>query len=215
MRFLLTGFEPFGGGIKNSSWEVADYFNHHQLKDIEIDVVCLPCVFKQSLNVLAQSTNQLVYDAVIALGQADTRHLISIERIAINVDDARIADNQGNQPIDEAIILDGPDAYFSTLPIKYLASDLYEKGIAVEISQTAGTFVCNHIFYFLQHILYKTGIPSGFVHLPALPNESQPHGNAVMSLEDMTQGITALILSLKEHILTQSSDKKWSAGAID
>ncbi|MSQ56786.1 MAG: pyroglutamyl-peptidase I [Limnohabitans sp.] len=215
MRFLLTGFEPFGGGVQNSSREVVDYFNRHTLEDIEIDGVCLPCVFHQSLDVLSQAINQRAYDAVIALGQADIRQAISIERIAINVDDARIADNQGNQPIDESIVVNGLDAYFSALPIKYLASSLHEQGIAVEVSQTAGTFACNHVFYYLQHTLFKTGIPSGFVHLPALPHASPFHSSTVMTLENMTQGITALLISLKEHILTKSTDKKWSAGAID
>jgi pyroglutamyl-peptidase len=172
MRILVTGFEPFGGQSLNPSWEVARALNGFALEGAQVVSVQLPCVFAQALPVLQQSLAQHRPDIVLALGQAEGRCDFSVERVAINVMDARIADNAGDQPIDVPVIAGGPAAYFSTLPIKSLVAGLKAAGFPASVSQTAGTFVCNQVFYALQHTLAGLGVHSGFVHLPLLPEQA-------------------------------------------
>ena len=172
MRILLTGFEPFGGQSLNPSWEVARALHGLTLEGAQITSVQLPCVFAQALPALQQALMQHTPDIVLALGQAEGRCDLSVERIAINVMDARIPDNAGAQPIDVPVIAGGPASYFSTLPIKSLVAGLRASGFPASVSQTAGTFVCNQVFYALQHTLAGQGVHSGFVHLPLLPEQA-------------------------------------------
>jgi pyroglutamyl-peptidase len=172
MRILVTGFEPFGGQSLNPSWEVARALNGFALEGAQVVSVQLPCVFVQALPALQQALAQHRPDIVLALGQAEGRCDFSVERVAINVMDARIADNAGAQPIDVPVIAGGPAAYFSTLPIKALVAGLRAGGFPASVSQTAGTFVCNQVFYALQHALAGLGVHSGFVHLPLLPEQA-------------------------------------------
>ena len=153
MKILITGFEPFGGETLNPSWEVAKALDGLTLQDAQVVAVQLPCVFSQSLGHLQSALDRHLPRIVLALGQADGRHDFSIERVAINVCDARIPDNDGEQPVDTPVLAEGPAAYFSTLPIKKMALALRSKGFPASISQTAGTFVCNQVFYGLQHAL--------------------------------------------------------------
>jgi pyroglutamyl-peptidase len=134
--------------------------------------VQLPCVFAQALPVLQQALKQHQPDIALALGQAEGRCDFSVERVAINVMDARIPDNAGAQPVDVPVVASGPAAYFSTLPIKALVAGLRAAGFSASVSQTAGTFVCNQVFYALQHTLAGLGVHSGFVHLPLLPEQA-------------------------------------------
>ena len=172
MRILVTGFEPFGGQSLNPSWEVARALHGLQLQGAMVVAVQLPCVFAQALPALQNALAQHTPDIVLALGQAEGRCDLSVERIAINVMDARIPDNAGAQPIDVPVIAGGPASYFSTLPIKSLVAGLRASGFPASVSQTAGTFVCNQVFYALQHTLAGQGVHSGFVHLPLLPEQA-------------------------------------------
>lgn len=172
LRILVTGFEPFGGQGLNPSWEVARALHGIALDGAQVTAVQLPCVFAQALPALQDALTMHRPDIVLALGQAEGRCDFSVERVAINVMDARIPDNAGEQPIDLPVIAEGPAAYFSTLPIKSLVAGLKAAGFAASVSQTAGTFVCNQVFYALQHTLAGQGVHSGFVHLPLLPEQA-------------------------------------------
>ncbi len=172
MRILVTGFEPFGGQSLNPSWEVARALHGLTLEGAQVMSVQLPCVFAQALPALQQALAQHRPGIVLALGQAEGRCDFSVERVAINVMDARIPDNAGAQPIDVPVIEGGTAAYFSTLPIKSLVAGLRAAGFPASVSQTAGTFVCNQVFYALQHTLAGQGVHSGFVHLPLLPEQA-------------------------------------------
>lgn len=164
---LLTGFEPFDQDLVNPSWEAVRQLDGVQLDDdVRIVARRLPCAFATAGECLLQLINELRPAMVVATGLASGRSEISLERVAININDARIPDNLGEQPIDTAVVVGGPAAYFSTLPIKAMARAVREAGIAVSVSQTAGTFVCNQVFYRLQHELAGTGVRSGFIHVP-------------------------------------------------
>ena len=166
---LLTGFEPFGGDSVNPSWLVAQALQGELIAGVRVQALCLPCVFGQALTVLQAAVQQHRPQVVLALGLAAVRGDISVERVAVNVDDARIADNAGAQPIDEPVFAGGPAAYFSTLPIKAIVGALRQAGLPATVSQTAGTFVCNHVFYGLMHQLRRhRTVRAGFMHLPLL-----------------------------------------------
>lgn len=166
--FLLTGFEPFGGDRVNPSWEIAKRLDGREFGGAEgaaravVRSVLLPCVFHKALEVLDDALADHRPVAVIALGLAASRHDISIERVAINIDDARIPDNAGCQPIDDPIFPGSPAAYWSTLPIKSILAALQQAHVPASVSQSAGTFVCNHVFYGLAHKLaVRHGGPAG------------------------------------------------------
>ena len=150
---LITGFEPFGGEQVNPSWEVVSRLDNAIIAGCRVVARQLPCVFGESLSVLNSTIDTLSPSLVLAIGQAGGRADITVERVAINVDDARIPDNKGQQPVDEPIIAGGPAAWFSTLPIKAMVAAMREAGVPASVSQTAGTFVCNHVMYGLLHKL--------------------------------------------------------------
>lgn len=204
---LLTGFEPFGDESINPSWEVVSRLEG--VTDAEECIVCvqLPCVFGESLQVLLAAIARYSPTLVIAVGQAGGRTDISLERIAINIDDARIPDNQGYQPIDKPVVENGPAAWFSTLPIKAIVNALQQEGIPASVSQTAGTYVCNHVMYGLLHALGdKPEVKAGFIHIPYLPQQAAKHpGSASMAAETVKQGLeiairTALRVEFDEQI---------------
>jgi pyroglutamyl-peptidase len=196
MRVLLTGFEPFGGQSLNPSWEVARALHGTRVAAAQVTAVQLPCVFAQAVPALQQALAQHRPDMVLALGQAEGRSDLSLERVAINVMDARIPDNSGEQPIDTPVIVDGPAAYFSTLPIKALVAGLREAGFAASVSQTAGTFVCNQVFYALQHLLAGQGASSGFMHLPLLPEQAALWPGPVMPSWPVQQQVAGVRCAL-------------------
>lgn len=210
-RILLTGFEPFGGEQINPSWEVAKALDGQKIAGVNIIARMLPCVFGEALKVLQQSIDEVNPDLVLALGQAGGRSDFSIERIAINIDDARIADNAGTQPIDQTVVVGAPAAYFSTLPIKTMVAGLRAAGHPASVSQTAGTFVCNHVFFGLQHALHGSGVRSGFMHLPLLPAQAaRLAGQPSMALDEMLAGVS-LALELAWPMV---ADRRESAGTI-
>jgi pyroglutamyl-peptidase len=172
---LLTGFEPFDNDLVNPSWEAARQLDGVQLGEgARIVAHCLPCAFATAGEHLARLISELNPAMVIATGLAPGRSEMSIERVAININDARIPDNLGQQPIDTPVVAGGPAAYFSTLPIKAMVKALRDAGVAAAVSQTAGTFVCNQVFYLLQHRLVEAGVRSGFIHVPSAPPADQP-----------------------------------------
>jgi len=192
---LLTGFEPFGGDEINPSWEVARRLDGELVVGARIVARQLPCVFGLTLSALRDALVETQPMLVLALGQAGGRCDLSLERVAINVDDARIADNAGALPIDEAVIAGGPAAYFTTLPIKAMVAGLRAAGLPASVSQTAGTFVCNHLFYGLQHALAG----SGFMHIPYLPEQAaHKSGQPSLPLATLVDGVRlALKLALE------------------
>ncbi|VXC58063.1 Pyrrolidone-carboxylate peptidase [Enterobacterales bacterium 8AC] len=178
-KVLITGFEPFGGERVNPSWEVVKQLDQREVAGARVVARQLPCVFGEALTVLNAAIDESQPVLVLAVGQAGGRVDITLERVAINVDDARIPDNQGQQPIDQAIVQQGPVAYFSTLPIKAMVNALREAGIPASVSQTAGTYVCNHVMYGLLHRLAgQQAVKGGFIHIPYLPEQAAFHPGA-------------------------------------
>lgn len=198
---LLTAFEPFDGESINPSWETAALLDGSVIDGWQVAARCLPCVFDDSLSALESAVAELRPDAVIALGQAGGRSAITPERIAVNLNDARIPDNAGRQPCDTAVIEDAPAAYFSTLPVKAITAALNEAGIPAALSYTAGTFVCNHVFFGLQHLAARYGIAqSGFVHIPYLPEQACRHAGAPsMARETLLRGLRLMVSALAAH----------------
>ncbi len=206
---LLTGFSPFGGEAVNSSWEAVQDLHNAQIAGHTIVCAQLPVTFNASHEKLMDLVREYRPALVICVGQASGRRAISLERIAINIADARIADNAGAQPIDKPVVSGGQPAYFTSLPIKAMLRDLTEAGLPAEVSQTAGTFVCNHLFYGLMHDLQRRraliGVRGGFIHLPGLV----PEDGQAMRLQDMQQGLRIAIASA----LATTQDVKLGAGA--
>lgn len=193
-RILLTGFEPFGGESVNPSWEIARALDGWHCEGHVVRAALLPCAFGDALAALDAALDAHAPDIVLCLGQAGGRPEISIERVAVNVDDARIPDNRGRQPVDAPVVPDGPAAYFSTLPIKAIARDVREAGVAAAVSNTAGTFVCNHVFYALMHrVATRPGLArarAGFVHVPYTPEQVAGRMDVPsMSLDAQVAGI--------------------------
>ncbi|CAN7310448.1 MULTISPECIES: pyroglutamyl-peptidase I [Duganella] len=199
---LLTGFEPFNQETINPSWEAVRSLQGWREGDFIVHARQLPCVFGRANKVMHQAVEELQPSIVIAVGQAGGRVDLSIERVAINIDDAPIADNQMRQVVDQPIVNGGPAAYFSTLPIKAIVHALREAGLPSSVSQSAGTFVCNHVFYGLMHQAHEWGttMRAGFIHIPYLPQQAAAHpGSASMKLEDMVEGLRIAIRTTLAH----------------
>ena len=193
---LLTGFEPFDQDTINPSWEAVRLLDGVLLSDdVRIVARLLPCAFAEAPARLTEFLAQLAPEMVIAVGLASGRADLSLERVAINLNDARIPDNQGLQPIDTPVVVQGPAAYFSTLPIKAMVRAIKAAGIDASVSHTAGTFVCNQVFYSLQHALAGSGVRSGFIHIPTLPQLAQESGVPSMALETVVQGLRIALIS--------------------
>jgi pyroglutamyl-peptidase len=186
---LVTGFEPFGGERINPSAEVARALHGRRLDGARIVGVVLPCVFGTSIDVLRAALAQHAPQLVLALGQASGRAGFSPERVAINLDDARIPDNAGAQPLDRPVVPRAAAARFTTLPVKAMVAALQAAGYPAEVSHSAGTFVCNHVFYGLQHALRRSRrVRSGFMHLCCLPEQAAP-GTPSLPLGTLIDGV--------------------------
>ncbi len=168
---LVTGFEPFGGEEINSSELVARALHGQVIGGMTVVAVVLPCVFATAPVALQQALQRWQPRLVLALGQAAGRNEMSLERVAINLIDAPMADNAGQQPTDAPVVVGGPPAHFTTLPVKAMVGAMRIAGLPADLSNTAGTFVCNQVFYCLQQQLagVQPPVPSGFMHLPLLP----------------------------------------------
>ena len=199
MRVLITGFDKFGGESINPSSLCVNSLPD-VIDNIEIKKVTLPTVFKDSSRVLEENIKSFSPNIIICVGQAGGRSKITPERIAINIDDARIPDNIGNSPIDEAIRKDGENAYFSSLPIKAIVDELNKNNIPSAISNTAGTFVCNHIMYEALYITSKNypNIKAGFIHIPYIEEQVKDKPNMPFMKKEYI--ITALELIIKTAV---------------
>ncbi|WP_026370497.1 pyroglutamyl-peptidase I [Kallotenue papyrolyticum] len=202
MRVLLTGFEAFGGQPVNPSERVVHRLARHSLPGIELHTAILPVDHEQGPAALLDAVEHFRPDAVICLGEAGGRMRISIERVAINLLDDRIPDNAGRQLVDQPIVADGPAAYFCTLPVRRLAAAIQDVGVPVELSLSAGTFLCNQVTYTLLHYLSQQHATcrAGFIHLPFLPEQAVRVERPVasMSLETMTLGLTTALQALAQ-----------------
>ena len=195
-RVLVTGFEPFGGASLNPSQLLVEELAKQELPGIDLITAILPVEFDRATEILLAKIQEFSPSVVITFGQADGRSSITPEKIAINLDDARIADNSGDARKQKEIVAGGADGYFSTLPVEKIVSALNEAGVPANLSLSAGSFVCNHIFYRMQHALLGQGIKSGFIHLPLVPEQSAEFPNQpTLSLEQMLVGAKAAILS--------------------
>ncbi|WP_213997199.1 pyroglutamyl-peptidase I [Arsukibacterium sp.] len=206
-KVLITGFEPFAGESVNPSWQVASALQGWQLDDeVEVTAVKLPCVFKQSLLTVEQAVNQLKPVVVIMLGQAAGCSQLMLEKIASNFIDANIADNAGQQPRNCLTASHGPAAYFSNLPLNAMLQALHLQNIPAQLSLSAGSFVCNHSFYGLMHLIKNqyVSMRGGFIHLPYLPEQVLLKPGSP-SMELATQ-ITALKICI-EVSLQQQADQ--------
>jgi len=195
-KVLISGFEPFGGSDLNSSQLVVEAISKESLSGLELFTVILPVEFDKAAKVLFSKVRELDPEIVISFGQAEGRKAITPEKIAINLDSARIPDNAGELRVNKVIVESGADGYFSTLPIEKMVFAVKECGLDGEISLSAGAFLCNHIFYHLQHQLLERGIKSGFVHLPLVNEQlAQYPDQPSWALEDLIRGVKAAILS--------------------
>ena len=210
MKIIVTGFDPFGGEKINPSIECVKALP--EIEGVELIRLELPTVFKESAKRLNEVINDVKPDAVLSVGQAGGRAGITMERIAINVDDARIPDNISQQPIDEAIQLDGEAAYFTTLPIKRIVKAIREAGISAEVSNSAGTFVCNHIMYQSLFAATKADKPfkAGFMHIPFIPEQTTDKPS--LPLEESTKALQIAIETIRDYL--NDEDIKVQEGAI-
>lgn len=202
MKLLLTAFDPFGGDAINPALEavklVADKIGRFDIVKLEV-----PTVFRKSIDTVAKAIEEEKPDVVLCIGQAGGRFEITPERVAINVDDARIKDNEGNQPIDIKIFEDGENAYFTTLPIKAMVEAIREADLPAAVSNTAGTFVCNHLMYGVLYTLAKKypHIKGGFTHVPFIPAQVARRTPVApyMALEDIKRGLEAAIAAIDKN----------------
>lgn len=200
MKVLVTGFDPFGGESVNPALEAVKSLPA-DIKGAEVVWVEVPTVFHESAEVLEKALAQHRPDAVLCVGQAGGRTGLTPERVAINQDDARIPDNKGQQPIDLPIREDGPSAYFSTLPIKAMVEAVKSAGLPAAVSNTAGTFVCNHLMYQALYLADKIypGLKAGFIHIPFMMEQVVDKPNMpAMGILDIRKGLEAAIGAIVE-----------------
>lgn len=211
MKLLITGFDPFGGESVNPAYEAVKMIP--EINGIELIKLEIPTVFHRSKDILKEAIIKHNPDIVICVGQAGGRSHVAIERVAINMDDARIPDNDGQQPIDEKIVENGPEAYFSNLPIKAMAESIKKAGLPGSVSNSAGTYVCNHIMYQLLHII-KESYPTmkgGFIHVPfSEAQAAHRDGVASMHLSSITEALRLAVITAA----TVGVDVKETAGSI-
>jgi pyroglutamyl-peptidase len=208
-RILVTGFTPFGGEAINPSMQIALALQDQEIAGHKVITGQLPTVFGDSIQALGVLLRKYRPVLVVCLGQAAGRTALAMERIAINVNDARIPDNAHQQPVDTPVVEGGPAAYFSTLPIKAMAQAARDAGAKAEISQSAGTFVCNHVFYGLMHSLHGKRalkeVRGGFIHVPYSPEQAAriaAKGELMppsMPLEVMVTGLVAALTAAVAH----------------
>lgn len=212
MKVLITGFDPFGGEKVNPAWLAVEKMKNN-IAGAEIVKVQVPTVFYDSIDKLKQAIEDEKPDMTLCIGQAGGRFEISVERVAINMDDARIPDNKENQPIDVKVFEDGENAYFAKLPIKAMVKNAKDNGIPAAVSNTAGTFVCNHIMYGLLYLIDKhyPDMRGGFVHVPYMMEQVLDKKNAPsMSLENITKGLEYLV----EAAVNNDEDIEVTGGTV-
>ncbi|MFH8683848.1 pyroglutamyl-peptidase I [Streptomyces lydicus] len=211
-RVLLTGFAPFDGETVNPSWQAVRAAAAEPPAGIEVSAVELPCVYGASVAVLRAAIEEARPEIVVCVGQAGGRPDITVERVAINVDDARIPDSSGAEPIDEPIVPGGPAAYFATLPVKACVAAVRAAGLPASVSNTAGTFVCNHVFYGLAHLLATElpGVRGGFVHVPYVPEQVTDRSQPSLPAAAVTRALQEIMVAAA-HTRT---DARLAGGAL-
>lgn len=211
MKILVTGFEPFGGETINPALEIARGLPG-RIAGAQVAACQIPCVFGESIRALARAMEAEQPDIVLCLGQAGGRSAICPERVAINLSDARIPDNAGAQPIDQPIEAGGENAYFSNLPIKAMAQAIRRAGVPAQVSNSAGTYVCNHLMYGLLHLIHTRfpQVRGGFIHVPYLTEQVVDKPNTPsLSLEQMIRAVSAAL----EACVGQTRDLASAEGA--
>jgi pyroglutamyl-peptidase len=192
-RVLLTGFSPFEGQPVNASWEAVEAVRSGWDDDgVELVVRCLPVSFRRARQELRTAVAELAPDVVVCVGEAGGRSAVGLERVAVNLIDARIPDDDGSAPVDVPVIAGAPVAFLSTLPVKACAAAVRSAGVPVEVSTTAGTYVCNATFYALMHLAERTeGLRAGFVHVPRLP--AQVTTGPSLGLDDTARALREVV----------------------
>lgn len=202
MKILVTAFDPFGGESINPALEAVKLMKD-KIDGAEIVKLEIPTVFRKSIDKVAEAIVKENPDVVLSIGQAGGRFEVTPERVAINVDDARIPDNEGNQPIDVPIYEDGAPAYFTTLPVKAMVEAIRSAGLPSSLSNSAGTFVCNHIMYGVLYQIEKMGknIRAGFIHVPFIPEQvaRRPAPAPCMSMVDIAKALEAAVSAIVKH----------------
>lgn len=188
MRLLITGFEPFDGQPVNPAWEAVTQLPQ-TIGDISLWKLRIPTVFGDASAKVLEAAAEVLPDTILCIGQAGGRSAVTPERIAVNIRDARIPDNAGNQPRGEMVAPDGPAAYFATVPVTEMAAAIRSQGLPGEVSNCAGAFVCNDVLYTLLHHYAGTAVKVGFIHVPYLPFQGAPF----LPLEDTVKALTAAI----------------------
>ena len=193
MRVLVTGFDPFGGEPVNASHEAVRRLPA-RIGALEIATATLPTSYGRSLPALEAAIARARPELVLCVGQAGERAALCVERVAVNIQDARIPDNDGAKPVDRQVVAGGPAAYLATLPVRAAIAALRVEAIPAELSMSAGTFVCNHVFYGLMHLAATRGraFRGGFLHVPRLPQQA-PAGTPALALEQIVRGITIVL----------------------
>ncbi len=201
MKLLVTGFEPFGGEHRNPSAEVVERLPE-TIGNAELIKLILPVARGRASTDIQDAVEKFRPDVVLSIGQAGGRAAVSVERVAVNLDDYRIPDNEGNQPVEEPVVPGGPDGYFCTVPVKKMVEAIQNAGIPAVQSLTAGTFVCNHVMYATLHFLEEQDFNTkfGFIHIPYLPEQvANKPGMPSMSLETGTRAVEIAIVSIAEQ----------------
>ncbi len=213
MKILVTGFDPFGGETVNPAYEAVKLLPDN-IAGAEIIKLEIPTVFTRSVSVVEEAINKHQPDVVLSIGQAGGRTSITVEKVAINLAEARIPDNDGEQPLEQALQPDGETAYFATIPVKAIVNRIRENGIPSNISYTAGTYVCNSIMYNVLYLTHKKypHIKAGFIHVPFSTEQvsGKPDGTASMTVETISKAISHALEVISEN----TSDIKEYMGTI-
>ena len=190
-NLLITGFDPFGGETVNPAWEAVkllpDIIGDYQLTKLEI-----PTVFGRAAETVLEKAEEVRPQVILCIGQAGGRAAVTPERVATTLRDAKITDNDGNQPVDEPCVPGGPTAYFATVPVKAMVKAMADAGLSAAVSYTAGTFVCNDTLYTLLHRFDGTDVRCGFIHVPYLPQQGTPN----LELERTVAALEAAVQAL-------------------
>lgn len=202
MKILVTGFDPFGGEKVNPAYEAVKLLPNN-IAGAEIIKLEIPTVFTRSTSVVEDSIKKHNPDVVLGIGQAGGRSSITVEKVAINLAEARIPDNDGEQPLDQELQEDGETAYFATVPVKAMVNNIRAHGIPANVSYTAGTYVCNSIMYNVLYMVHKRypNIRAGFIHVPFSTEQAaaKPDGTASMSVETISKAIEHAIEAIAEN----------------
>lgn len=194
MKLLITGFDPFGGEAVNPAWEAVSLLPN-RIGEYEVHKLQIPTVFSLAAGEVLQAADAIAPDVILCVGQAGGRSAITPERIAVNIRDAKIPDNNGYQPVDEFVNNKGPAAYFATVPVTAMAQAIRDAGISGQVSNSADAFVCNDTLYNLLHFYHNSNIRVGFIHVPYLPQQAK-EGVPSMALSEIVRGLEAAVAAL-------------------